>query len=201
MKWNKKKKKKKRRAVDNVDGIGKLNTKKRQKYLEINQPSRRWKNWGQVQIRYTYIVRTWSREDKRLVQRYVCPFGVKDYDRKLVEDDHVPNNLPKGERMHCLWMTHSTVQKSPAPALMPEIKILELFTLFTVFFVSTQNSHDFGKCMSDTSRINQRQKLCLICGISFDQKRRVLVKKSTATWLPPSKRVGWERVSKQQTLC
>ena len=36
MKGNKKKKKKKRRAVDNVDGIGKLNTKKRQKYLEIN---------------------------------------------------------------------------------------------------------------------------------------------------------------------
>lgn len=47
-----------------------------------------------MKIRYTFIVRTWSHEDKTLVQRYVCPFGLKEYGKELLEDDRVAKSLP-----------------------------------------------------------------------------------------------------------
>ena len=58
--------------------------------------------------------------------------------------------------MHCLRMIHSTSKILSTPALLREIKVLELFTLFTVFIVSKQNSHYFEKCINNTSQINQR---------------------------------------------
>ena len=89
------KSKKKRGLVDNFDGIGKPNTEKRLKDWTKNQPAGRWRTWRQVKVRYTYIVRTWSHEHKTLVQRYICPFGLKEYGKELLEDDRVSKSLPK----------------------------------------------------------------------------------------------------------
>ena len=46
-------------------------------------------------VKYTYIVRIWSHEDKALVKRYVCLFEVNDYGKGLAEDGRVAKSLPK----------------------------------------------------------------------------------------------------------
>ena len=154
-----------------------------------------------MQIRYTYIVRTWSHEDNRLVQRYACPFGVKDYAKKFMEDDRVPNNLPKGERMHCLWMTHSTVNNCTCSCIDDRDKDFETFYfVYCIFCIHTKLPlfwETYKQHLSD----QPKTETLLDMWDKLWSKRRVLVEKSMATWLPPSKWVGWKRVSKQQMLC
>ena len=70
--WMEMKVKRKKGAVEKIAAIGKPNTEKRLKdWGRGNQPAGHLKNWRQVKIRSTCIVRTWSHENKVLIQRYV----------------------------------------------------------------------------------------------------------------------------------
>ena len=37
-----------------------------------NTPAGNWQKWTQIKIKYTYIVRTWSRGDKLFVDKMIC---------------------------------------------------------------------------------------------------------------------------------
>lgn len=98
-------------------------------------------------MQYTCIIRAWSHENKMFVQRYVCLLGVKGYGKELLEGDSITKKFAKGLK--------SVTKMSHSPALMMEIKVLELFSWFAVFILSKQNSHYLGKCISNTFWINQ----------------------------------------------
>ena len=79
----------KRGEVDNFDGIGKPKTEKRLQLWKKNEPTGRWKQVRQIKMRYTFLIRTWKCNEKTLDQRYICPYGVKEYGKELLQDERV----------------------------------------------------------------------------------------------------------------
>lgn len=87
----------KRGTVTGFDGINGKETAKRIKNWKKNQPAGKWRAVKQVRIKYTYILQTWSYDEKTFTQKFICPLGMVKYMSNLLEDKklyHRFNVLP-----------------------------------------------------------------------------------------------------------
>ena len=84
-------KSKRRGNVIGFDGIRGVTTGKRITNWNKNQPSGRWRKVEQIKVKYTYIVQSWSHLDKHLDRKHVCPYGMKDFVKKLLQQDRSTN--------------------------------------------------------------------------------------------------------------
>ena len=81
----------KRGAVTGFDGITGTATASRLKSWEKNQPAGRWRKVCQVKIEYTYIHQTWHHLEKEFTRIQICPWGMKTYISKLLQEEKVCN--------------------------------------------------------------------------------------------------------------
>ena len=79
----------KRGIVTGFDGITGKETAKRIKIWQKNQPSGRWRSVKQVRVRYTVINQTWLYGEKSFSQKYICPFGMVEYMKKLLTEQRL----------------------------------------------------------------------------------------------------------------
>ena len=83
--------KNKRGSTSGFDGIRGEKTAQRIRSWEKNQPAGRWRKVCQVKVEYTYMRQTWYYLEKEYTRIQICPWGMKLFVQKLLEDEKVSN--------------------------------------------------------------------------------------------------------------